>query len=205
MHKEKEKNRHTDGKLMCSMLWGHRGIAASSGLCFIRYATHVECGCPPPRISVGLQTPLSSSIDRSQVLSKPVFWRGDGGRAGIGSSPHSQDGEISGVRLAPPTYTRGRGPYVRPRRHLPLESRRCLPHPPPQASPHVHRKDAAPSAPDPLPRQRRYRSASPAPEPYLPALVMLHPFITDSSFFEPQFTDPLLADQKRNMVAVGTH
>ncbi|KAI5855733.1 Alpha/Beta hydrolase protein [Tricharina praecox] len=53
--------------------------------------------------------------------------------------------------------------------------------------------------------QLGYRSAPAVPKSDLPTLVLLHPFITDSSFFEPQFTDPQLADQKWNMIAVDIH
>jgi pimeloyl-ACP methyl ester carboxylesterase len=50
-----------------------------------------------------------------------------------------------------------------------------------------------------------YRSAPAVPNPHLPTLVLLHPFLTDSSFFEPQFTDPLLAGKEWNMIAVDIH
>jgi pimeloyl-ACP methyl ester carboxylesterase len=53
-----------------------------------------------------------------------------------------------------------------------------------------------------------YRSVPSVPNPAFPTLLLLHPFITDSSFFSPQFTDPILGGEaggKWNMIAVDIH
>lgn len=53
-----------------------------------------------------------------------------------------------------------------------------------------------------------YLAAPPVPNPALPTLLLLHPFMTDGSFFEPQFTDPILggeAGEKWNIIAIDIH
>lgn len=53
-----------------------------------------------------------------------------------------------------------------------------------------------------------YLAAPPVLNPALPTLLLLHPFMTDGYFFEPQFTDPILggeAGEKWNIIAIDIH
>jgi pimeloyl-ACP methyl ester carboxylesterase len=53
-----------------------------------------------------------------------------------------------------------------------------------------------------------YRALPSTPDPSLPTLLLIHPFITDGSFFAPQFEDPELGGQagkKWNMIAIDIH
>ncbi|KAI5819650.1 Alpha/Beta hydrolase protein [Pyronema omphalodes] len=56
--------------------------------------------------------------------------------------------------------------------------------------------------------QLGYRALPSPPNPSLPTLLMIHPFITDGSFYAPQFEDPQLGGQagkKWNMIAIDIH
>lgn len=53
-----------------------------------------------------------------------------------------------------------------------------------------------------------YRALPATPNPQLPTILFFHPFITDTSFFEPQFNDPALyneAGKKWNIIAIDIH